>query len=564
VLGVVTAERAGKVELRGSYGELVAHPIARLFDAHAPGDHVRAEIRGFGLFAGDAVTVTGEVLEERVISDAEGAADEGGLRSAPRREPAVIGAERVALGHGTEERDAAAGSLTRASATEPSRPPPERARRPLETSARVYLALGLAMFVPALLLSWVAPIVPARAWLTPLVGLGLALALMGLHRFERGRWHASYVTIVGGKRVTPAEPTVGHGVDPWLVGFGYASWAWLSAIEPSPSAVTVCLGATAVLALIHLGLVAYQEAPFRRFASLVLALPLRRDAPEARMVLTEGRVASSGTVVRRRVEFIPKTETTYSTDKNGHTHESTSTVLRDREHTSAETLRVEGAGDAPIEVRVRGALVAMARRTWCPHASLAVYEETLSHGEAVCVAARLERTDGALVAAARGDESLFVFGGSRAELVRAFWLARLRLVLGGVLVGVPLVLGLYAFPFAARFHATGTVTSSSGIVPVGETCSVRLLAYHYGEEPRCSLRLACGGVDLYGGFEMGQMSCSFEPSALEPTLSGSDDTAFDGDAAVAVSLREGTLSYTDERGASLLARLEDARPSLWW
>lgn len=560
VRGVVTAERAGKVELRGTYGELVSHPIARLFDAHAPGDHVRAEIRGFGLFAGDVVTVTGEVLEERVVDEGE-AGEGGGLRHAPRREPAVIGAERIVLGHGTDERAPAPSSP---SAAEPVLPPAELARRPLETSARVYLALGLAMFVPGLVLSWVVPIVPARAWLTPLVGIGLALALVGLHRLERGRWHASYVTIVGGKRLTPVEPIVGYGIDAGLVSLGYASWAWLCAIEPSPSAVTVCLAATSVLAAIHLGLVAHQEAPFRRFASLVLALPRQSDALEARMVLAEGRVASSGTVVRRRVEFVPKRETTYSTDKSGNTRESTSTVLRDREHTSAETIQVEGAGATPIEIRARGALVALAHRTWRPHASLAVYEETLSHGETVCVAARLERTEGVLVAAARGDESLFVFGGSRAELVKGLWLARGRLVLGASLVLAPIVLGLYAFPFAARFHTTGTVSSSSGAVPVGESCSVRVLAYHYGEEPRCSLRLACGGVDLYGGFGMGQMACSFEPSPLEPTVSGSDSTAFDGDPAVSVSLRERTLSFSDESGASVLVRLEPAWPSLWW
>jgi hypothetical protein len=563
VRGVVTAERSGKVELRGTYGELVSHPIARLFDAHAPGDHVRAEIRGFGLFAGDVVTVTGEVLEERVVDDGD-AGEGGGLRHAPRREPAVIGAERIVLGRESDEAAIARSEPQRPEVEERPRPAPDLVRRPLETSARNLLALGLVLLVPGLVLSWVAPIVPERAWLTPMVGLGLAFALIGLHRLTRGRWHASYVTVVGGKRVTPAEPILGHGVDVWLVIVGYASWAWLCAIEPSPSAVTVCLAACAVLPAIHVGLVAYQEAAFRRFASLVLALPQKGPALDARMVLVEGRVSSSGTVVRRRVEFVPKSETTYSTDKNGHTHESTSTVLRDREHTSAETIVLESTGTPTIEVQVRGALVALAHRAWVPHPSLAVYEETLSHGETVCVAARLEPTQGKLCAAARGDESLFVFGGSRAELVRALWLARLRLVLGGVLVLTPIVLGLYAFPFAARFHATGTVTSSSGAVPVGESCSVRVLAYHYGEEPRCSLRLACGGVDLYGGFGMGQMDCSFEPDALEPTVSGSDSTAFDGDPAVSVSLRDRTLSFSDESGASVLVRLEPARPSLWW
>jgi hypothetical protein len=553
VRGVREAERAGEIDLSGPYGEFVSHPIARLFDAHAPGDHVRARIRGFGLFGADPVTVIGEVLEERAT--AEGA--DGGLRDAPRREPAVIGAERIVLGHGADE------APPRAVAPRHD----ARVRHPLETSSRAYLALGLAWLVPGLVLSWLAPLVPERAWLTPVVGLGLASSLLGWHRLARGRWHASYVSVVGGACLTP-EPLVGYRVDPWLVVFGYASWAWLCAIDPSPSAVTVFLAACAVLPALHLALVAYQEAPFRRFASLVLGLPAfdpsSGSAAEGRMSLAEARVISRGTAVRRRVEFVPTTETAYSTDASGQSHESSSTVLRDREQTRAETFRLEGAGAAPIEVRCRGALVAFARRVWRPHASLAVYEETLSEGETACVAARFAQSEGEITAAAQGEESLFVFGGTRAGLARALRHARLRLVLGAGLALLPIALALYAFPFGARFHAVGTVTASSGVVPMGETCDVRVLAYHAGLAPRCSLRLACGGVELYGGFGLGQMECTFEASALEPALSASDASAFDGDPAVALSLRDGTLSWTDDQGASLFARLEPATPSAWW
>jgi hypothetical protein len=139
VRGVVSAKRSGKVELRGSYGELVSHPLARLFDAHTPGDHVRVEIRGFGLFAGDAVTVTGEVLEERVAADRDPSGD-GGLREAPRTEPAVIGAERITLGHEREDARRPPEGPRSAALAEPARPPPSsrgvRSRRPRASTSR--------------------------------------------------------------------------------------------------------------------------------------------------------------------------------------------------------------------------------------------------------------------------------------------------------------------------------------------------------------------------------------------------------------------------------------------
>ena len=559
VRGVARAAKRGKVELDGAYRELAEHPIAALFEAKAPGDHVKAQIRGFALVVGDVITVEGEVIEERVAARRE---DGQNLREAPRREAAVIEAKTIALGTASIADDDPG---PRARRSEPARPR-DRVRRPLETSAYLSLAVGAPLVVGGLLLSFFAPLVPLRAWLTPIVGLGLALALVGGGRLVRGRGHASYVTIVGGRRLTPWEPIRGYGADFLLLVLGYASWCWLSALEPSPSAVTVCLAIVAVLPAIHVAALFLQERAFRRFAALALALPTRGDPGGSRMLLAEGRVETEGTVVRRRVEFVPKTETSWSTDKNGHQHERTSTTIRDREHTSADAFTLVLEGERRVEVRPSEAHVALSRRRWVPHASLAVYEETLVHRDRACVVARFETTeDGTLRAAARGDESLFLFGGSRAELVRALWLARARLALGVLATLAPIALGLYAFPFGARFHATATVTSSSGVVPVGTECALRVLAHHYGETPRCSVRLSCDEGDAaYGGFGMGQMDCTFTEDALDPSARGEDASAYDGDAAIAFSLPERTLRWNDESGASFLATLAPSSPSLWW
>lgn len=566
VRDVVGADKRGRVKLDDTYGELVSHPIARLFDAKAPGDHVKASILGVGLFAGDTITVEGEVLEERVVSRDEAS---GGLREAPEREATVVRATRITLGaHDPKNDDDPVEERTKeASGQTKSGPKPEtrRARVPLEISSFVLLGLGVPLATITLMASWVAPLVPDRAWLTPLFGAGLALTLVGLHRLVAARWHASYATIIGGRRLTPWEPIRWYETEPYLLVFGYFSWCWLCALEPSPSAVTVCIAACAVLPAVHLVQRFLHERPFRQLASLALAFPSRGDPGGGRMLLAEGTVVSPRTAIRRRVEHIPKTERYLSTDKNGHTHERTTTVLRDREHTSAETFTLAlDSGGLRVEVDPKGAHVALSRRTWKPHASLAVYEETLQEGDRACVAARFEtREDGTLRAAERGDESLFVYAGSRSQLSLALLAARLRLVAWALLTLLPVVLGLYAFPFGARFHATATVTSSSGVVPVGGTCTLRVLAHRYASRPKCSVRLSCGDAS-YGGFGMGQMDCSFTDDALEPSARGEDASYYDGDPAVAFSLPERTLTWVDESGGSFTATLGPAAPSLWW
>lgn len=557
VLGVPQAAREGLVELEGTYGELASHPVARLFDARAPGDHVRARIHGFAVVVGDTVTVEAESVEERFVQDSS--VSEGTLRSAPRREPAVVRARRIVLDstvpRAKEECDGARSERTRGLE--------ERVRRPLATSAGVAFALGLAFVVGGLVASWTLPIVSERAWLTPLVGVGLSLMLVGLHRFHRGRAHASFVSTVGGQQRDRNALLTGYRADPWIV-FGSAFVATFAGVAVSPTVASVVLALPAAIALWHAGIVAYEEAPFRRFARLVLGLEAHGEPEVGRMRLFEGRVVSERGALRRTVEFVREPRHRYRQNDSGGTGMHTYYVLAPRETLVAASFDIE-SGERTVRVVPQGALFAASRRRWIASASPAAYEETVSQGDVVCVGGRPRREDRGLSLAAGGEESLFVFGGSRRDLVRALWVARARPVLVALLAVCPVAMGLHAAPFAARFRVSGTVTESSNAVPVGARCDVRWLAYHDGFAPRCSLRLSCDGRALYGGLGAGSMACAFAPSPFEPTIEAEDASAEDGDPAVRVSLDARTLEWRDEAGARLrIALADDAHPSLAW
>jgi hypothetical protein len=154
--GLASAERVGKIELRGTYGELLEHPISRIFSKTAPGDHVKASIRGFGLHGGDRVSVEGEVTDEVVASSPEDPGAEGGLREAPKRVPGVVRATRIAIGKNPEATlDKASLSPSPGGATAASsRPPAERAHKPMELSTAIYAGLGLPLVVGSLVIGW--------------------------------------------------------------------------------------------------------------------------------------------------------------------------------------------------------------------------------------------------------------------------------------------------------------------------------------------------------------------------------------------------------------------------
>jgi hypothetical protein len=550
------AQKAGKIELSGPYGRLLSHPIARLFAKSAPGDHVAASIRGFGIFGGDLVTVEGDVVEERV---ADGASD-GGMREAPTRVPAVVRATRIHLGEAAGPATESASEGPRAPAPEPQRPR-ARPHYPLETSTRVYASLGAPLFVGALVTGWIAPLVPARAWLTLPFCVGLVLLLVAANRHLRTRHHASYVTEIGGRRITPREPTWGYLADRVLVPFCYLMWLPMTALEPSPSAATFFTAAPAVLVLVHAALLAANDRALRAFAAVVLRTPVA-DPRGARMVAIEGKVVEPGTALRRRVEHFRRSEVSYTTEKNGSTTEQHHLVWRDREHTSGQPFTLELASGAKVVVTPAGARVAFARRAWEATEGPSQYAELLQAGEPVLVVGRFEERGGELHVAARGEESLFVWAGSRPQLVRAWAVAHLQILAMLGLAAVPVLLGLYAFPFAARYRTRGVVTSSTrGDVPAGASCSLSVLAYHYGDEPRCSATLDCGREHLFGGFGMGQTDCTIPASPFDTQVSGDDPLTTDGDPSLRFSLAGGTALWSDGAGTISIA-LDPAEPSL--
>lgn len=87
------------VELSGSWREVGATPLGKLFLDHAPGDHVDVEITGGAIFAGDAVAVRGRA--------AATAAEGGGYREAPETRVTAIRAVEAVVGDSVEAARAA-------------------------------------------------------------------------------------------------------------------------------------------------------------------------------------------------------------------------------------------------------------------------------------------------------------------------------------------------------------------------------------------------------------------------------------------------------------------------
>ena len=569
VVDLERAARVGHVHLRGPYGELVAHPVARLFASSAPGDHVSAMIEGFAVAGGDRIAIEGEVIEESLGEGAERA----GLRTAPARVVTAIRATRIAIGEDPERRlspgrePAAREPAAREDGTSaPDAPPPapaepkKRVHIPFEGSTRVYAILGALLLGSSLLLGALAPLVPERAWLTPLSCAGAAFVVLAASRWLRVVHHASHASHAGiSKRRTTLGPLWGHGADWGLLAF-YAFALFVTALEVAPRYVLVVSSLLAALPMIHALVLAVHEAPFRAFAARVLSFA-SGDPRSGRMVLVEGRVASEAVAMRRRVDFYMRKELSHSTAKDGSERTHTSYVLSDRESTSAHAFTLE-SGALRIEVEPHGAAVAFANRTWEPRVEGSAYTEVLAPGAPVCVVGRFEEREGTLRVRVGGDESLFVFAGSRAQLVRARLMAWLRpLAVAGIGL-LPVLLGTSLVPFAARYRAWGVVDSSSSpSLPVGTECEARVLAYHYGVEPRCTLRLECGGETLYGGFGMGQTACNLQRDPRSLSVFGYDDDDTDGDPAVRFDLAGGSIEW----GYGLAhITLEDATPTLFY
>ena len=562
--GVDTAEKRGRIILQGAYGTLLDAPIAKLFTKRAPGDHVKVQILGFALCVGDRVRVEGTVLE---TASAVTAGDEGGMREAPKRVPSVVRAARLIIeGNAPEPAEKAApAAVATTPFTHQAAPRPRPSLRPLGTSTRVYATLGLALTLGCIGFSFSA-FTEWRNWLSPAFALGLTFLTMALIRRLRGVHHAPYVSAVGGAPLSRPNAIWGYGMEVPVFVFGFLFFAPVSVLESRPSSVGMVACAAALLPAIHAFIVLAQERAFRRFGSLVLfAAP---DAGEGRMGRFEGSLREEEVAgfhsgkepeaLRREVVFIEKSETTTRTGKDGQSYDATTTSVVDRVGTRGKAFALQTPQGAQ-RVIPQGAHIAFALRHW-ENGAQPSYEEHASSDDTVLV---VGRSVGNTIEHG-GDESMFIWVGSRMQLWRSWLIAWLRpLAYFALSAGLAWV-AFHVLPFAETWHVEGTIEDPSAamMTTTPRSCDAYELRYFQNGTQRCTVHLTCEGEALYGGYALGQMTCSGSPESI---LEGGDDDAGDGDPALRFSVSQagpGAITWFDTQ-RRIRIHVSAAERALW-
>jgi hypothetical protein len=510
--GVERAEKEGRYLLKGAYGTLLDGPLAGLFRKRAPGDHVSVELQGFALAGGDRVRVLGEVIAHETATTP---GDEGGLREAPARVPSVVRASRLIIEGNApsivtaEEKATSTPAVKNAAAHRAA-----RSLRPLGTSTRIYALLGVVLTFGSIA-AMSMPLEAWRNWLSPTFSLGLVFLAIAAVRRLRAVHHAPYVSIVQGPPITSPNPVWGYGLDVPLFVFGLGMLSTFPVLESRPSVVTVCACGAALVPLLHGLIVLWQERAFRRFGRLVLFA--QSASADGRMGRIEGTVAPS-TKLSREVTFVETSSTYYTTDKNGHSVERTTTTVTTRVATQGEAFTIV-TSEGEVQVEPKGAQAVFAARAWQSGATPRYQESSMAK---VVVVGR--KHEGKVEAG--GDESLFVWAGSRASLMRTWLVAYLRPLAFFALSAALAWLAFHLMPFAETWHVQGTTApTASGMT----TYDAYVIRYLYNDTPRCTVYLHGGGESLYGGFGMGQMACS---GSVETSLQGEDADANDGDPAL--------------------------------
>lgn len=553
VQALSTATHLGSVSLSDTYAAVRDHALVRPFASSAPGDHVRVRIEGFAIAAGDRVAIDGVVVDESFDGS------DPSFRAAPTKTISVVRAERIATGAAPEalldEPEPARDRPKKPGrARETPSHQPRSARYPLQGSTLAYGVIGSALLFVTLLFGWFGPMIAARHWFTTFACVGWALCAIALSRVLRGPMHSSYVSRAGGgARITSKSPLWGYRADMVLV-IGLAMCAPFSALVKSPHVHTIVLGAASIVSALHLLLLIVQERPFRAFAARVLSVRAG-DPASGDTVALEATILTPGVALDRSVQFFWQTHTSQSTDSNGEPYTSETSVLYDRESTSVVGAIVElGGASQRVAVEPAKARCAFATRAWEPSANDAGYHEKVGEGDRVLVVGRFAADpSGARVARSTGEESLFLWGGTRSQLRAALWFARGKLALLALCAAAPIALGVYVHPYAARFRASAQVTDSSlPGVAVGSRCTLSLLAYDGDFHRRCKVSLVCGERRLYGGWQMGQTDCAFAREAANPTVSGADTSRYDGDPAISFDLQQQRARWEDDQSAATL------------
>lgn len=553
--GVEEAEKHGRIILQGAYGTLLDAPMAKLFTKRAPGDHVKVQIIGFALCVGDRVRVEGTVLE---TASAVTAGDEGGMREAPKRVPSVVRAARLIIeGNAPELASRRAPSAASPSPeTAPARHRAPASLRPLGTSTRVYALMGLVLTLGCLALMKL-PFADWRNWLSPAFSLGLVFGTIALMRRLRGVHHGPYVSAVGGAPLSRPGAIWGYGMELPVFVFGFLFFAPVTVLESRPSTVASIGAAAALLPLIHGLIVFAQDRALRRFGRLVLfAQP---SAGEGRMGRFEGSMEEHPPGgVEREVVFVTKSQTSTRTGKDGQSYESTTTTVVDRVSTRGKAFALK-TPEGDQRVVPQDAHIVFAKRKWESGAQPS-YEEHADVGESVLVVGR--SVGGSIEHG--GDESMFIWVGSRAQLWRSWAFAWLRPLGYFAISGALAWVAFHVMPFAETWHVAGTIEDPAAAImtTTPRTCDAYVLRYFYNGTPRCTVHLTCEGEALYGGYGLGQMDCSGSPESI---LEGADSDAEDGDPALRFSIAQagpGEIIWYDAQ-RRMRIQVGAAEPTLW-
>ena len=116
---------------------------------------------------------------------------------------------------------------------------------------------------------------------------------------------------------------------------------------------------------------------------------------------------------------------------------------------------------------------------------------------------------------------------------------------------------------ASPIAVTATVVRTSGSMPVpnGARCGFAV-EQHAREDGStwCRTQIVCDGRLLYGGRQAGYFDCTFEAGADAAVVGGDPmTTRDDGDAAIEIDTRRGTLVVRDDDAGAFAAFQVDAR-----
>lgn len=534
-------------ERRGRWGDLENDPLAEPFADRAPGGHVKVELEGTVVRAGDRVVVEG-VVERRPA--------EGGYRGGDDWVVEWIEAQRVGVGEEAEawlDEEAARRDRER-------RGRKERAAKKKKTAPRRASGPG--------------PLPIGSSVIAIVAGAGLAafglVAWLGEHGLHVSRYFAFAIglqLLIGSVyKLSLRRPLPRMGpVRERREGTGLA---W------TPTAGRYALGlGLGVVGFLALGVImeaasyAVAGAVAVGLTGLALAALLfwrRRDDARALRVLLGAKRAEgpgwglrTGALVKGKLQR-SRTHTSRSATGTESYTDSDGRVQQRQVTRSWVEFREQGAGSAELELEVDGGRLRVRPEggVWGT-TELGVdlearrMQQGVSQGDEVVVLGRLDDEG---VIEATGPESLFVFGAPSDALGaarRALWGHRLAIAALALLGGLGVAVGWRNIAQDHRDFAPVVVSSTLPGLSPGDRCELHLGFRPRGRAHRCQGKMTCGEHTVYGGWTIygtGFFDCDMNE------LTGGDFIPDDGDGAI--HLRPGGVGSAEIPLGEVRFRLE--------